>query len=114
VANALQFADVSERFTTFQNSVGVSTVEDYVSTLEVDFGSFRDANSIRAGSLLLGRHGIDGLLSQWVYPVVDTLDVEHHTYDGMRALVLSFCQQLALRLRDFTKVRSVAVINVRC
>jgi len=76
-----------------------------VRTLEVDFGNFRQASSIRAGSLVLGEHGIDGLLKDWVFPVLDILDIEHPTYDGLRALVLSFSQQLAVRLREFTKVK---------
>lgn len=95
------------------NTLGQSTVEDYADALEVDFGTSSDANSIRAGSLLLGRHGIDGLLSDWIYPVIDTLDVAHPTYQGMISLVLTFSQELALRLRDFTKVSSAAVVNFR-
>ena len=74
-------------------------------------GGVRDAASIHAGSLRLGKHGIDVLVNDWVYPVLDCLDDEHPTYDGMRALVLSFSQQLALRLRDFTKV-ILATVNL--
>ncbi|KAJ7199016.1 hypothetical protein GGX14DRAFT_401645 [Mycena pura] len=85
-------AESSERLTTLANIVGVSTVEDYVRTLEVDFGNFRQASSIRAGSLVLGEHGIDGLLKDWVFP-----------HPRHRA-----SNQLAVRLREFTKAEGKA------
>ena len=89
-------------------------MEDYVKSLEADFGDFRVATNMRSASLLVGEHGIDGLMSDWVHPVIDVLDVEHPTYEAMRSLVLSFSQQLALRLRDFTKVILILSFEYRC
>lgn len=76
----------------------------FAASLEADFGSTTIAREIRPSSLLLGRHGIDGFVENIVNPVLDVMSTDDGSYLPLRALLGTFCAELATKMVNFTKV----------
>ncbi|KAJ7909557.1 hypothetical protein B0H13DRAFT_2330262 [Mycena leptocephala] len=98
-------ADIADRLSVFDLLVGHDGVAAFATSLEADFGSITSARLIRASSLLVGPHGIDGFLEKIVIPLLDSMPTDDPSYIPLRALLGTFCGELAIKIANHTKTQ---------
>jgi hypothetical protein len=99
-----QEAEITDRLSVLDLLVGHDGVAAFATSLEADFGSTTSARLIRASSLLVGPHGIDGFLEKIVIPLLDSMPTNDPSYIPLRALLGTFCGELAIKMTNYTKV----------
>ncbi|KAJ7798448.1 hypothetical protein B0H14DRAFT_3492506 [Mycena olivaceomarginata] len=81
--------------------IDVSHVEKAIT---VHFGSTWMVAEIKASSLQMGPHGIDGFFEHVVCYVIDEMPVDRPSYHAKLRLIQHFCEKLAIRMETFTEV----------
>ena len=78
--------------------------EQLLEILTQSFGHASDAGRMNAYSLKGGEFGIDGVISDLVEPLLDTLPLTHPEYAEYYRILEEFCAALATRLRTHLEV----------
>ncbi|KAJ6559456.1 hypothetical protein DFH09DRAFT_1083622 [Mycena vulgaris] len=95
-------ADASDRLVVLDLRIGHDGPEAFATSIETDFGSTTSARAIRASSLLLGPHGINGLIKKTIIPLLDALSPTDPSYLLLRAMLGTFCGELIIMI-NYTK-----------
>lgn len=80
------------------------SVDHIVSILTDAFGHISDHREMSRFALKAGAFGVEGVLSDVVWPLLDQCDEAHPNYAQVRVILEEFCSELATKLDLYREV----------
>ncbi len=84
------------------------SVDRIVSVLTDAFGHTSDHKEMTRFALKSGVYGVEAVLTDLVWPLLDVIDDSHHNYSKIRQILEVFCLELTKKLDLFREVRTAA------
>ena len=85
-----------------------SEIED---ALEAVFGSASNANEMYNVAFQGGPYGLQKLLDDLVYLVLDEMDVKDTFYKAIYSILEHFCREAAIKLQDIIREKSASKVH---